>query len=459
MAACPRQERSELLKGPSVTSVSNLRSTFSYDESEGDVKFGSLWPYQKIVITLVALRPGLDVLRTVGGTLTGTDLIGLAIVGVCVPKFMLRRFAYPRAAPFTFMLLYAVLAIAYGVIGLLWAGTNDYYTEAFRLLVILCSACVMYQVALINPKIPIKALALSTVVPFLVAVYQLATGHGLSKSIYAPGEENVIRAFGTFDHSNTLAIFAVLIGSLAIGLLFTKIGTKTQRRWWLVLAGACAVITFATYCRSAWIALPVALIVVGVRGRRPGTAFLFISAAVIGALVVASKDIATRVSGVSSVNWREELWAGLFHHMTIQYYPFGIGLGQIDNLVQQTTIQLGIYQVIQAHNDYIRVFIETGLVGFFLYFGALLLIVQMSWDALRKSTTDAYSRALCLGSLGATIGLFIVSISDNIFQETVLMVIYWGLVGATIGALDRNAGVVGQIPTDAAIDRHSSVRR
>lgn len=74
---------------------------------------------------------------------------------------------------------------------------------------------------------------------------------------------------------------------------------------------------------------------------------------------------------------------------------FGLGMGAFENSVQG--VQSFHYETKYAHNHYIETLVSTGIVGFVLFIGMLLLCALAVWKNLRRKE-DAHSLAPALGA-------------------------------------------------------------
>ena len=150
----------------------------------------------------------------------------------------------------------------------------------------------------------------------------------------------------------------------------------------------CVIALYSTFTRSAWLAAIAAVILVAVLGRRR----LLIGGLVIGAVVAlaAVPTIAERFADLgastspngyatNSLVWRFDYWDEVIP-LAARDPVTGIGLG------------MSSFETVQAkepHNDPLRAYVETGIVGLLAYF---LLLTSMRAggapvDALHQAAT------------------------------------------------------------------------
>ncbi len=92
----------------------------------------------------------------------------------------------------------------------------------------------------------------------------------------------------------------------------------------------------------------------------------------------------------------------------------------------------------EAHNYYLRILAEMGILGLLAFLYMLLSIMKMSLK-LGKNNQFALGRALGLGCLLATLSLMFTSISQDAFLPVKVNEIFWSLVGLTASAHRLNS--------------------
>ena len=392
--------------------------------------------------SLVVARPMLDLTRDMTiGPFGVTDMVGGALVALASLGWLFGR-AHSRKSRdpvLRFLLAFVLFAL---IVGLLkadaWTTPITLLSAALKILILPAAYCAFRHLESRRPGRTLKLFGVAAAPTFVLAVYQLWSGTGLKGSEYV-AESDVLRVAGPFAHPNALAIFAALIGAMAFAVLMAGANSsamsdnaRVPSRWWLVLGALSIVALVPTYARVAWLALPAALAAMALMTRRFGVPFLAIGAATVGALLVVGASVETRLSGFSSITYRQVLWWHLLARLDPSDYLSGIGLGKVPFFVWDTTTRTGIPQVIQVHNDYLRLFIETGLIGAICYFLAIAGVAVYAWKYSRVSggSADVHGARLAAAAVGATVVLLIVSLTDNVFDIAVLQMLYWGLAGA-----------------------------
>ncbi|HEU5267313.1 MAG TPA: O-antigen ligase family protein, partial [Jatrophihabitans sp.] len=201
------------------------------------------------------------------------------------------------------------------------------------------------------------ACAIGYLAPVLLELLQV-TGRG--GDFRAGGYSRVV---GTFAHPNTFGFFLSMFVLMAIAL-FRHCPRRVQ---WL-LAGAtlvCGGLLVLTYARGPWIAFVLGLIVIGALQSRQ--IFIWLVGAIV-LVLTAVPSVLQRVSNVTSgasanggtsnsLAWRLQYWQqvfGLSHDNPVT----GIGLKGTKYLTDQNKA---------PHNDFLRAYVETGVLGLLAY--------------------------------------------------------------------------------------------
>ena len=98
---------------------------------------------------------------------------------------------------------------------------------------------------------------------------------------------------------------------------------------------------------------------------------------------------------------------------------------------------LGKGYVGEAHNQYLRNFIETGIIGSLIFLVLIFAIIRKSWQGFSKST-DGLAVGLSAGLLVATLSLLFISFATDPFIVVKPSSVYWFFAGITMAVLSLN---------------------
>jgi O-antigen ligase len=164
--------------------------------------------------------------------------------------------------------------------------------------------------------------------------------------------------------------------------------------------------------RMGLAALMVSLLALAIRGMRN----LAIAAAVLLAVFVSVPGTLLERLGKTggpdplTSEVRMEIWKDTLH-MTADYRVFGSGLGTYASVFQKYSAPSPEYLIDFAHNDYLQVLAETGLIGFTLAAAAALTVLIAIVRAVIRGATAA-QRLLAAGCLAALAALLLDSAVD-----------------------------------------------
>ena len=215
---------------------------------------------------------------------------------------------------------------------------------------------------------------------------------------------------------------------------------------WILTFGFVALLF--TYTRAAWVGMGLILGILGlVRYRKA----VVITGAVVSVILVFGQFInqvaidtfnvnlydipligrfTTRSEEADSINWRVEVLQTMAPHV-LERPAFGFGVGNFVTL-RKADSDFGLFDDPEAHNDYLRLAIETGLLGLAAYLSFLIVLgIQtiknyLAWP--RQAWQKWYS--LMLGAMLIAFGAM--SVSDNLLQGTPVMWMLLSLIGALI---------------------------
>jgi O-antigen ligase len=289
------------------------------------------------------------------------------------------------------------------------------------------------------------AVILSGIHPVLLGLSQLLGGKYVAK-----GGFNSVQ--GPFDFPNEFGFFLVIV------LVMSLVGAFELRRRSLrigsaALALATLVVLQHTYTRSAWIGAALALLILAVFHYRR---LVLLAVALLAVAVVAAPsavesvqarfgDLASQNASNSknSLEWRRGEWARMSHFGDEKPLT-GQGFGSYQRLTVKefgfqddsfSTIATepgrGIVSVgFAAHNDYVKLYVETGVPGVVLWIIVLAGLVITAAAAARVPELRPW--AVAVAALGVAFALM--SASDNIQGYAVPLAILFALTGALAGA-------------------------
>lgn len=309
---------------------------------------------------------------------------------------------------------------------------------------------------------------------FCLALFGLTQSFTSPTKVYWIRELSQSTAFGPFINRHHFAGYMELTLALPLGLLFAGAVDREKRILYLFLAAMMGVALFMTTSRGGVISFVGEVLFFAIvtsfwrkdserssrkrsriRGAilRLGLAGALLVALVIGVSMLGGGDIPlSRL--VDSVNTNDPT-TGRAHFWSvtvdmIQAHPFlGTGLGAFGVIYTRFDTRNGLLRLEQAHNDYLQVLSDGGIVGAVLALAFVVILFSRAFYRMR--TRDPFRRGVALASLGGCFAVLIHSFFDFTLHTTANALLF-----LVLGALATLNGRVEQLPRRR---RRSSRRR
>jgi putative inorganic carbon (HCO3(-)) transporter len=297
------------------------------------------------------------------------------------------------------------------------------------------------------PNSMLEALRILTVVVMFVVLEQLVAEHGFAKKVLiavyvalavvvaytviasfagpppAEVKGSFVRISGPFAQSTAFGRYLMFLLIFGIGL-YRHLSGKLRAAM-AVLLGLSFVLLWLTNTRSAILGVAIGLVVVALVERSAKLLVALGLIAVLGvALLPAVGDRfaqladARAVGGAPTGNtlaWRLGYWSEIVS-LADRNPVTGIG----PNMTQFQTDEAK-----KPHNDFLRAYVETGIVGLLAYIAMVVLLLQAGLRALRRAPPDTLARGIAAGNLGCVVAFIAVSAATNVLSSVATM---WYLV-------------------------------
>jgi len=275
---------------------------------------------------------------------------------------------------------------------------------------------------------------------FLLAIFGLTQSFTSPTKVYWMRELNQSTAFGPFINRHHFAGYMELTISLPLGLLLAGSIDKEKRLLYLFIAGLMGVALVMTSSRGGIISLVaeiVFLVIVTAIWKNPGERRRGRSSrlkgvagrvALAGALIVGLFMGVILLGGefslnrfIDSVN-TDDPTTGRAHFWSvtidmIKANPvLGTGLGAYGVIYTRYDTRNGLYRLEQAHNDYLQVFSDAGVVGATLALAFVVILFYRGF--VRARSRDDFRRGVALAALGGCFAVLIHSFFDFTLHTT-----------------------------------------
>lgn len=333
--------------------------------------------------------------------------------------------------------------------GGLWMG------EAYRWFTMVPVACMAFNVFRrgASPLPFLVASAIGAICSYSLAAWQVFGGVG-PDSFQTRG---LMRATGSFGHPNQLAIFfelsTPLMTALAIFLWRWKSRSvlglqllRLRRLWFVSAAGGLAGLVL-TQSRGGSVGMVAGLLTVLLLTWPVLSMHSHVLMAVAGSAMILSAVVLTLVLGeghltndkravqVTSANFavEERVAHWIAGVEMVEDNPFlGVGAGNYDlNFRAETTTWRFRIGRGHAHNSYIQMLAQSGVIGFAGYALLIAMVGLTIAQALDRAGTIA-TRAITVGVAGMSAALLVHAVFEyvHVLSLNLHMAIAWGLVSA-----------------------------
>jgi len=408
-----------------------------------------LMSVEKALLALIFIRPSIDIIGYI--SIPDYPMINLgssiAIITIILSLYYLyinKKFFDKTQPPLSIILsILLILYIAFSFTGgLIAIGLQ----ETIRAM----SFIVLYFVGWIYVTKQnkffdlIRVLVYGSIIPLIVAYIEYFSGTGLYTN---PGFEN--RIAGTFGHPNVLAYYSVIILALIATVLINKDNNilKIERMIFRFIGIFYIIVLVVTFTRGAWFGLILFIVLMSL-AQYPIRTFKIGSIIMVSGIILvlsynflASPDILDLpalnkipiINGVTglfnadpsdSVIWRLNMWNDAYNK-ALESPIIGFGTGSSETIIEQTR---GTYRgSVEVHNDYIKTFLEQGIIGLTIYVFLILNILFNLYYRYMKSKNIYILTIAVLMTI-----IYIVSLWDNLLRGTVLMWVLFLLLGGVL---------------------------
>ena len=275
---------------------------------------------------------------------------------------------------------------------------------------------------------------------FCLALFGLTQSFTSPTKVYWMRELNQSTAFGPFINRHHFAGYMELTIALPLGLLFAGAVDKDKRLLYLFVAGLMGVALVMTTSRGGIVSLVAEVLFLVIVtaiwrrqsdrrrtrssrlkfvGVRVGMAVALLVGLFIGVILLGGEFSLNRF--IDSVN-TDDPTTGRAHFWTvtleiIKAHPYvGTGLGAFGVIYTRYDTRNGLFRLEQAHNDYLQVLSDGGIVGGVL---ALSFVAFLFYKALvRARSRDDFRRGVALASLSGCFAVLVHSFFDFTLHTT-----------------------------------------
>ncbi len=280
-----------------------------------------------------------------------------------------------------------------------------------------------------------------TIFGFFLAIFGLTQSFISPNKVYGIREQVQSEAFGPFINRHHFAGYMELALAVPLGLIFSGSIEKEKRFIYLFAAGLMGVALIMTNSRGGIISLMAEILflvaTMGLRRRhkkresaektpriksaamKAGLALALVVALFSGVVLLGGEEVLSRLVG--SVN-TEDPTTGRAHFWSVTvdiiktHHLIGTGLGAFAVVYTGYDSRNGLYRLEQAHNDYLQVLSDGGIVGAAIALFFVINLFRMGFT--RRESSDDFRRGVATGALAGCFAVLVHSFFDFTLHTT-----------------------------------------
>jgi putative inorganic carbon (hco3(-)) transporter len=404
----------------------------------------ALTRFVAFVEVLLVARASLDLAKLSGGVESASTDAGaraqdpaslLGVLFLVAATFWLLAQRHRNGLPGSPLRRALTVFMAAGILSLL--GTpryGDSVLEVLRILAVVIMFVVLEQL-MTDPKRMerlLRVVFISTLFPLALTTLGFLAG--------APRTEvkgDFSRILGTFNQSNSFARYLMLI--LIFGVAVYPYVSRSYKRALMLILALATIYLVLTYTLSAVVATLLGVAVVALYQSKR----LLVGLVVCGACLLllfpqlgarfaelsTQADAATFRPHRSTLEWRLSYWADVFP-LAKENPITGIGLGITSATTESER---------EPHNDLLRAYVETGIIGFVAYVSVLVSLIALGRRAVRVAPPHTLDRGVAVGFMGCAVAFLAVSLVANLMSNVIILWYFFAFAAAASSVVRRRS--------------------
>jgi O-antigen ligase len=274
------------------------------------------------------------------------------------------------------------------------------------------------------------------------AILQLVLSPDKIYGIYDPRAGT---PFGSFVNKHDFAAVIEMAAAVPMGLLFSGSLRQDKRFLYLVAVALMATSLILSGSRGGLVAFltqVILLVIISSRAKGPKRLILtgslsiaLVAAAIGGAAFVGGETSLTRISdtagsGDVSSN-RTQIWAATLE-IVRDHWLLGVGVGAFPQAYTRYDKTGGLERVEQAHNDYLQLAADAGIIG--LAVGILFIVAFVAAARRGINADNNLRRGIALGACAGCAGVLVHSLFDFVLHITAVSVMFSLLLACLVAA-------------------------
>ncbi|MGC2237253.1 MAG: O-antigen ligase family protein [Pyrinomonadaceae bacterium] len=284
-----------------------------------------------------------------------------------------------------------------------------------------------------------KVVWLITIFGFIFAFFAILQNVLSPGKIFGIYEPEFAEPYGTFVNRHNFAAYMEMTIAVPLGLLFAGAIPKDKRLLFITAVGLMGVALLLSGSRGGFVSLLAAIFFLiilttetksyGRLGLKIGLAVLLVGTIIAGAILIGGESSLTRIAETAAsdniTTNRTHIWNITLS--VIKTYPiFGTGLGGYAAAYTNFDTMNGAMRVEQAHNDYLQILTDAGLIGLVI---AAFFVFQLFRNGLRNAKeSNLFNRGIVVGALAGCFAILVHSLFDFVLHTSAVTYLFITLV-------------------------------
>lgn len=425
----------------------------------------ALTRFAGFVLLILGARASLDLFKlsgsAAGNTSTNTVARGLDPGSLLAVLFLLAAFLWLvaqyrdrgllRASPVRYSFIALTVAAFCSTLGSAWLGPS--LLEFARILSVLVMFIVLEELASTRKMIEkiLVATYASAVFPLGYTLFTIVIGDPAAEV-----KGSFTRLSGPFSQSTTFGRYLAFLIIFGVAI-YPYVRKRWQRHSLAAILALSTVFLLLTLTRSVIIAALVGVVVVGLAQRRYRMLVGLGTVGVMALLLVpgllarmlelgAVQEVGGAPTG-NTLDWRLRYWTQVLPLANSNPIT-GIGLNATQYLTDQAK---------QPHNDFIRAYVEMGVIGLVTYTIWVFSLIGLGFRTLGRTMPRTFDRAVAAGFLGCAIAFAGQSLGANAMSNVVTLwyFIAFAAIASRLAHHDIHVGDRAARPPERDVDQTS----
>jgi O-antigen ligase len=288
-----------------------------------------------------------------------------------------------------------------------------------------------------------KTVYVITIFGFVFAFFAILQAVLSPTKIYGIYEPRFAVPFGSFVNRHNFAAYMEMTLGLPLGLMFVGAVGRDKRLIYITSIGLMGIALLLSGSRGGFVSLLAEiffLVILTTNTKssaqmavKTGFSVLLMAVVIFGAILIGGESSLTRFAETASSKDfstnRTHIWSVTLDIIK-NTLPFGAGLGALGTAYTPYDSLSGLERVEQAHNDYLQVLADAGIIGLLL--GAYFIYELFKTGLRNAKTSNKFRRGVAVGALAGCFAILVHSLFDFVLHTTAIAILFIALISLVV---------------------------